>query len=97
MSSDSDTDLEESQSRHGLEPYLFEPRKNNTDSEDLQDEDSDEENDNSLTIRIDRTGTKSWCMCGVCEIMPTHKESCCCHEMARCDEKRNGNKLLSVI
>ena len=67
-------------------PYQFEPRLSDSEicGEDVnvvdQNGEVEAELEEKLKSQLNST-VESWCKCGSCGVMPTHKEHVCCHEI----------------
>lgn len=59
-----------------IEPYQFEPERR----EDNNCSDSD--SDSNIPETAGRANTRTWCLCGLCEIMVMDEESVCCCEVS---------------
>ena len=65
----------------------------------LVESDEGDDRDEELPTAGDRSrlSSLSWCTCGHCEIMPTVKESRCCHEIAVLVEQRQNVKCVTEL
>lgn len=88
MDSDDSQSTKEDEEWQEIQPYMFEPNKNedndgsydsDDDSTSTEEEDVDEEFE---AINAWRRSTLEWCKCGNCRIMEKSVESFCCHEKA---------------
>ena len=77
----------------GMEPYAFEPVRQDT-AEEEPDDASSESDEMENAGDTERVGNVSWCTCGSCRPMETEKESICCQEVAELNQKLDGKEFF---
>ncbi|KAL3854917.1 hypothetical protein ACJMK2_014152 [Sinanodonta woodiana] len=88
-SSSSFDEGQEDISEKGVEPYRYEPNTSEQSALEEESEGIERDLDNRLT------NTK-WCLCALCQVMPTTEESQCCQEISKA--KITGfNEVLQCI
>ena len=70
--------------------YLFEPLRE--EGEDVEGHNESESSDEEVR---GRTGNLDWCTCGKCGLMPSERESTCCHERGVFGKKMNSERCLA--